>query len=305
MVVTVKEQSLKKLARIFVEEGFFNAITEAANPTENETINPIIKNLAKSVLTIVQLLKQTQYMIFPMLKEQHLVSVAQFSETREWSRSPIRYIKWHPNCFKVAIAACDDSIRIYTEGGGVIPILKSGLQKCISCLAWRPFSASELAVGCQNGILIWTIDPNSHITRPLSQAQHIKFTHNVPVSSIEWSPNGCLLAACSLSSPDVLIWDIDREDFTPLKRVGFANSLLKWSPDGMRLCSTTVGNIFRVWSTETWHPERWTLSSGAVQSAVWSANGSYLLFVTTTDKYLYSVCFQQEHLFQRKIFPLI
>jgi len=89
-------------------------------------------------------------------------------------RSSIRCIKWHPNCFKIAVAASDDSIRIYTDEASIIPILKSGLQKCVTSMAWRPFTGGELAVGCQNGVLIWSMDPNSLITRPSSQTIHLK-----------------------------------------------------------------------------------------------------------------------------------
>lgn len=40
-------------------------------------------------------------------------------------------------------------------------------------MAWRPFTAGELAVGCQHGVLIWTWDPNSISTWP-SQTQLLK-----------------------------------------------------------------------------------------------------------------------------------
>lgn len=69
--------------------------------------------------------------------------------------------------------------------------------------------------------------------------------HDYPVSSIEWSPNGCILAVSSLYCADILIFDVDREESVPLKRAGFSTNLLRWSPDGSKLCATTVGNIFR------------------------------------------------------------
>ena len=33
-------------------------------------------------------------------------------------------------------------------------------------MAWRPFSASELAIGCASGVLIWTVYPLSVVARP-------------------------------------------------------------------------------------------------------------------------------------------
>lgn len=78
-------------------------------------------------------------------------------------------MRWHPNCFKLAIAVSDDTVRIYSDDIGNEPILKNGFQKCVTSLAWRPLSAGELAVGCQNGVLLWTLDPKTHVIRPLSQ----------------------------------------------------------------------------------------------------------------------------------------
>lgn len=43
---------------------------------------------------------------------------------RDWARSLIRVIRWHPNCFKIAVAACDDSIRVYSDELTIVPMLK-------------------------------------------------------------------------------------------------------------------------------------------------------------------------------------
>jgi aladin len=37
----------------------------------------------------------------------------------------------------------------------VSPVLKHKQQRGVTCLAWRPFAASELAVGGLAGIFIW------------------------------------------------------------------------------------------------------------------------------------------------------
>lgn len=177
---------------------------------------------------------------------------------------------------------------------------QSGLQKCVSCLAWRPYSAGELAIGCQNGILLRTVDPNSLISRPISQAIHLKHENHFPVTSIDWNPNGSLLASASINDSDILIWDVDLQTNSPLKRVGASCSFIAWSPSSARLCSSTVSNVFRVWHTESWTPERWTIEKGAIQSAVWSPCGSYLLFVTTEEPFLYNLSFLEEQIFQCK-----
>ena len=33
-------------------------------------------------------------------------------------------------------------------------------------MQWRPYLASELAVGCSTGLLIWNVDPCSVVARP-------------------------------------------------------------------------------------------------------------------------------------------
>lgn len=43
---------------------------------------------------------------------------------RDWIRSYIRCIVWHPNCFKIAVAGLDDIVRIYTDEPAIVPVLK-------------------------------------------------------------------------------------------------------------------------------------------------------------------------------------
>lgn len=111
-----------------------------------------------------------------------------FFACRDWTISPIRHMRWHPHCFKLAVATVDDTIRIYTDDLTNVPIIKNGFQKCITSLAWRPLSAGELAVGCQSGILLWTLDPKSHVIRPLSQVAHFKRYNNMSINRL-FSPS--------------------------------------------------------------------------------------------------------------------
>lgn len=112
-------------------------------------------------------------------------------------------------------------------------------------MAFRPFTTGELAVGCSTGVLIWTLDPNSLISRPLNQPTLLKNENHSPVTSISWSPSGSLLASCSTSDTDLLIWDVDLHIFQPLKRVKLPCALLIWSPNNNFICSSTVSNVFR------------------------------------------------------------
>ncbi|TMW40060.1 hypothetical protein DOY81_014859 [Sarcophaga bullata] len=166
-------------------------------------------------------------------------------------------------------------------------------------MAWRPYSASELAVGCQRGICLWTMDNNLNITRSTCQAVFLKNPNHCPITSVQWNTDGTLLASSSIGDTDVLVWNVDKMQNTALKRVGQPCALLKWSPDGAYLFSSTVGSVFRVWSCDQkWQPERWTITSGYIQSACWSPCGNFLLFVTSEEPILYRLQFFEEHLFQ-------
>ena len=55
----------------------------------------------------------------------------------------------------------------------------------------------------------------------------------------------------------------------------------------------------RVWNTDQWIPERWTIASGHVQAACWSPCGSVLLFATSEEPIIYSLTFcQRDTVFQ-------
>ncbi|XP_065086100.1 aladin-like [Ochlerotatus camptorhynchus] len=302
LMVPVNETLIKRITRTFFEEGAVEALNEAAN-IDSHQYNPIVGSLSRYLLTLIGVGNRVKFFFKPHLKEQGVHCVGKYTQTKDWSKSAIRCIRWHSNCFKVAIAASDDSIRVYSDEPTIVPVLKSGLQKSVTSLAWRPLTAGELAVGCQNGTLVWNVDPNSLITRPLSQAIQLRYGNHFPVTSVEWSPNGCLLATASINDSDVLIWDVDQNRQVPLRRVGPPCALLKWCPTGSRLCSTTVSNVFRVWQTDKWTPDRWTVNHGTIQSVVWSRTGSHLLFVTTDDCFLYSLGFVEDEVFTSTMMP--
>lgn len=285
---------MKKFTRVFFEEG----IEESLKVLE-QSDSTLLSSISKGFLQFLNIGQKVNLFFNPHLKETGIESYEKnFSQTRQWKHSAIRCISWNSLCFKLAVAAVDDSIRIYTnEEQSIVLLLKNGHQKSITSLAWRPFSPSQLAVGCQNGFLIWTLDPNSCITRPLSQAAHFKHGNHFPVTSLEWNLNGTLLATASIKDPSILIWEIDNNSCVPLRRTSPPCLHLQWSMNGAFLFSSSVGNVFRVWNCETWKSDRWTISGGHVQSFQWSPCARFLLFVTSEDPMIYSLGFADELLF--------
>lgn len=120
------------------------------------------------------------------------------------------------------------------------------------------------------------------------------------ISSLQWNHMGTLLATSSVNNSDVIIWNVDTNKSTPLKRIGLPASLLFWSPNSQLLFASTIGNVFRVWNTDKWSPERWTIPKGSIQSAAWSPCSNHLIFITTSDTILYRLCFVDEQLYQSK-----
>lgn len=123
VMVPVNETLIKRISRTFFESGFVQAVKEATQ-ADSIDANPIVCVLAKYTLRLVELNERVQLYLRPHHKEHGVFTIAKFSQTRDWPRSLIRCIKWHPNCFKIAVAACDDSIRIYSDEQTVVQILK-------------------------------------------------------------------------------------------------------------------------------------------------------------------------------------
>lgn len=125
--------------------------------------------------------------------------------------------------------------------------------------------------------------------------------NHTPVTSVDWSPNGCLLVTASINDSNIVIWDVDQNRSTPLRRLGAPCTQVKWSPDGCRLFSATMGSVFRVWNANKWTPERWTVGVGTIQSLTWSPCGSQMVFVTTEEPCLYALHFIEEQVFSSKL----
>ncbi|KAL0274599.1 UNVERIFIED_CONTAM: hypothetical protein PYX00_002694 [Menopon gallinae] len=282
----------KRIVSAWYERGFLEAVKVAAclRPGEGPRFAVV---LAEFVLRSVNVLSRITNKMYPCLRESGDKLIEAVSQTREWSVSPIRCIEWHPHATKLAVAAKDDSVRIYSTDTSLIPILKCKSQSNITSLAWRPFSSSELAVGCEAGVLLWTVDPNSVVSRPsMSCGVVLKQPGHRPVTSIVWAPQGDLILTASAADTSMYLWDVAMERNVALKRVGGGGvCLVTWSPDSSKLFASTAGVIFRVWKTEKWIPERWTVLSGRVQTACWSPCGSVVLFATTEEPVIYALPF--------------
>jgi len=273
---------------VWREDGFTGVLTSLKDMN-----NPVLCNLSNLLLHIWKLGSTCNTFFYPHLNLSIQEMLNKYSTTREWSDSPIKGIAWHPHTRKLAVVSRDDCVRISGNGASTKPILRHTGQRGISCLAWRPCGTAELAVGCKMGIMIWTLDPGSVVSRPsTSCVRTLSKSGHTPVTSLTWSPSGKLLASGCPADPNMLIWSVASGQNILVKRVsGGGISLLRWSPDGSKLFAATPGTTFRVWDTKSWQPDRWTvaLPKDSVQCAAWSPDSNFLVFATVDEPLLYSV----------------
>lgn len=167
LYIDVEDNLLKKITSVWYGQGFVEALDVAADPNVNREM-PLLAIAASYILKAVNALKAFRYFIQPHLKDIGPKIVANYSRTRSWSNAPIKCLSWHPHTTKIAVATLDDSIRVYCSDDSFMSTLKCKAQTHVSSLSWRPYSASEIAVGCEQGVIVWTLDPNSMFTTPSS-----------------------------------------------------------------------------------------------------------------------------------------
>ncbi|CAH2011328.1 unnamed protein product [Acanthoscelides obtectus] len=277
---------LKQLTQVYYEQGFTETLHTASGHNQW-----FIRKGSKLILDVLKYINKVRLIFNPNVRYSGPTLINEYAQGRNWLNSTIRCIAWHPYSSKVAIATCDDSIRIFSsECGSITPILRCKQQKHVTCIAWRPLSNTEIAVGHEDGIIIWNVDPNSLVVRPsISNAVVLKRLEHKPVISLAWSPRGDKLVTAAACDNTILVWDVELDLTSSLKRSGGSgNILVKWSPTGERLFSCSNTLVFRIWDCRTWDCERWSLPSmGRIQSACWAADGSVLLFAAEGDTVLY------------------
>ncbi|XP_012371592.1 aladin [Octodon degus] len=249
-----REQVWKRCINIWRDMGLFGVLNEIAN--SEEEVFEWVKTASSWALALCRWASSLHGSLFPHLSLRSEDLIAEFAQVTNWSSCCLRVFAWHPHTNKFAVALLDDSIRVYNANSTIVPSLKHRLQRNVAALAWKPLSASVLAVACQSCILIWTLDPTSLSTRK--------------------------------------VWDISTEICVPLPwfRGGGVTNLL-WSPDGSKVLATTPSAVFRVWEAQMWTCERWPTLSGRCQTGCWSPDGNRLLFTVLGEPLIYSLSFPE------------
>ncbi|XP_028930032.1 aladin [Ornithorhynchus anatinus] len=290
-----REGVWKRCVCAWRDAGLSGVLSEIAESEEEEVFD-WVRTASSWALTLCQWALSLHGSLFPHLSLRSEDLIAEFARVTDWSGGPIRAFAWHPHTNKFAIALLDDSVRVYNSNSPTIPHLKHRLQRAVSALAWKPLSASVLAVGCHSCILLWTLDPGALATRPSSGcAQVLSHPGHSPVTSLAWAPSGGRLLSASPADAAVLVWDVATESRLALPRVrgGGGVTQLLWSPDGSKVLAATPAPVFRVWDTTMWTYERWPTLTGRCQTACWSPDGRRLLFAVLGEPLLYSLTFPE------------
>ncbi|EFA03757.2 aladin [Tribolium castaneum] len=285
---------LKQLTQVYAEQGLKEVLHTA---TLHQHL--LISQSARFLLAVWRYLRKARLILNPSLEYHSCELIDELSQTRNWANNTIKCIAWHLHNSRLAVATCDDSVRIYCNDSSFVPLLRCKQQRNVTCLAWRPMSLTEIAVGHENGIIIWHVDFNSLVTRPsVSNSIMLQRVDHKPVMSLAWSPRGNLLVSAAALDSNILVWDVELNKTSVLKGSrDSGNILLKWSPAKDKLLSVSNGIVFRIWDCQHWENERWTVPSGRVQAACWTSCGTSLLFATSTEPVIYGLNMKSDHVF--------
>ncbi|MCL4136203.1 UNVERIFIED_CONTAM: hypothetical protein GTU68_044834, partial [Idotea baltica] len=257
----------QRLTAAYYEEGLVPALHQLSS--EEEEASPLLKKVSGFLLKIFESLERAKSFLPSPSKQ---TSMQILDTSLQVNSGCVLRIAWHPHTSTLAAAYGDDSIRVFGKGRSLTPLLKHRLQKQITQIQWMPYCASILAVGCQSGILLWTLDPISVVTRPsgscLSSLAH---PATLPLTSLSWHPKGLRLACVGGKGRELVVWDIASEAHcTVHSGIATCISMVSWSPDGNRLLAAMSTAVIKVFETRSWSLERWSLAS-PLQSCAWSS----------------------------------
>lgn len=110
------------------------------------------------------------------------------------------------------------------------------------------------------------------------------------ILSISWCPRGDFLASASLSSENVMVWNVSLGSGTPLLCAhGHGVNIVRWSHNSFYLFAGAFTNKVFIWETRSWRCESWSLSKGMCQCATWSPDGELIVFAETGTSSLWTL----------------
>lgn len=176
-----------------------------------------------------------------------------------------------PNGRTLASTSQDMTVRLWdVESGQVLQILEH--QENVVCVDWSPDGAMLVVGGgiSDNKVYLWDAS-NGRLLRILQG-------HGGMITGVAWSPDGTILASCSIDRM-IRLWDAKNgRILQEFKKPPDQIECLAWSPDGRQLCSggwdISGTKSIRLWESGTGR-EIQVLSrhNSLVMCVTWSPNG--------------------------------
>ncbi|KAJ8900930.1 hypothetical protein NDN08_000228 [Rhodosorus marinus] len=216
-----------------------------------------------------------------------------FSRGDQQAHGGLPRISFHWSDERMAVVSGDsDAIHILGLGGESElewerPALKSNKMTNINAIAFRPFSGSTIAAGCERGIAIWRRREVSYLIRRA----------HTQVCGLDWTRDGSLLASASPNEGSVVLWDVGSKEASPLQSIQGGARLPNWSPDDSSLLfvSSARKPTFQVWKKGSWLSDSWVEMSGPIACCCWSRDGSTLIFAPENEPAIHAIRFEQEY----------
>lgn len=150
-----------------------------------------------------------------------------------------------------------------------------------SCLAWRPYLASQLVIGTTSAA-VFLVDVADPAAAPVQLPAPTSLAHTFggraapqSVLTLEFSPDGLMLAAAVQGVNGAVVYDVSMRTCTVVSGGSLGpDTVLRWSPSisggGHLLAGSPCLPTYRLYNTSTWRSSEW---AGSVKNAYWSADG--------------------------------
>ncbi|XP_030382195.1 aladin [Scaptodrosophila lebanonensis] len=214
------------------------------------------------------------------------------TETPNWDEVPIRFLAPHPKLNWMALVTGEDKVLLFYDDDRMPTCVEHVQQQHVSCVVWRPSVITTWAVGCAAGIFIW-LDVGCTKSIHGSPMYLLSNSGHTFVTSVQWNRDGSILASAALGTAYILLWDPD--DGSCLNSLPFPNNcntgyrILRYSPRYTWIFCAAQGVGASMWHIGS---NEWRLQEirvkGSVQSAAWSACGSFLFLSMKDSTRLYA-----------------
>jgi WD40 repeat protein len=195
-----------------------------------------------------------------------------------------------PGSSRIATSGDDRLVIIYDlEANIKLKVLEGGHTSPITVIKWSP-DGSQLAsssgqwVASDNSIVLWDLTKiggfvtgTGNDEGALGEKRARLLGHNGGINSLDWDPNGKILASGS-DDKTIILWD--SENGSRLAALfGHRDKVnsVAFNPDGTKLATGSSDNNVIIWDTSMdQFPKTLEDHSGNITSLVWNPKGNYL-----------------------------